>query len=189
LYKKSGCKLIYKKPSANEISQIVKTINRILGTETMNHILETKSLIKIKHQREEVYLVSQSDMAIFKKISSIEAESKIKLVHARVKLGFFIQNSFMVSIEAISFLAPLTQQKILLNERDTKRFIYGKDIKNLTLNIRNQIEKYNTNFPIMIFSSENIPLGFAKIHINKRKPWLQNLIDIGIYLRSEKSAF
>ncbi len=161
----------------------------ILGTKLMNHILETKSLIKIKQQREDVFLVSQSDLAIFKKISSIEVESKVRLVHARIKLGFFIQTSFMVSIEAISFLAPLTQRKVLLNVKDSQKFIYGKDIGTLTPYISNQIEGFDTKFPIMLFSSDNIPLGFAKLHANERESWLKNLIDIGIYLRSEKSAF
>lgn len=175
--------------TANEISQIVNTINRVLGTEIMNHILETKSIIKIKYQREEVFLVFQSDLVIFEKISSLESNSKVKLVHARVKLGFFIQNHFMVSIEAISFLAPLTQRKILLNAKETKQFTYGKDITKLSQNTKSQIEKFNKETPIMIFSPENIPLGFAKICSSERETWLQNLIDIGIYLRSEKSAF
>jgi len=39
----------------------------------------------------------------------------------------------------------------------------------------------------MVCTSDEVPIGYAKINWKGRK--LNNLVDTGIYLRSEKSAF
>ena len=71
----------------------------------------------------------------------------------------------------------------------TTEFIFGKDVEIDTISTKNQIEHLNDDATIMVFSNTGIPLGYAEIISNGTETWLKNLVDIGIFLRSEKSAF
>jgi ribosome biogenesis protein Nip4 len=104
-------------------------------------------------------------------------------------MGFLIHEKFFVGIESLTFLAPFTHRKIFLSEQETKRFIYGKDIKVAINHLDEQISDLEENTMVIVFSPNKIPLGYAMIRSKANYLWLQNIVDIGIYLRSEKSAF
>lgn len=168
---------------------IENTINQILGSSAISNILENKQLISIDGNRKEVYLINESDLALLDQISMPSLEKSCTLVHARIKLGFFIRDAFYIGIESLSLLAPHALKKVLLNKRETRNFIYGKDIDVTRKSLLEQIKKFKKNEVIIAFSNENLPVGFTKIVFEEKNIILHNLIDIGIYLRSEKSAF
>ncbi len=181
--------MLYKPLSKEETTQVVTTINHLLGSNVMTDILERKKLIKIMGRRNDVYLVLHEDLPLFDRLSFDLPEQRLILVHARIKLGFFIHEKFLIGIESLSFLAPFVRNKIQLDAHCTQKFIYGNDIDINTTSLQKQIKHLEEDTTIMIFSDNNIPLGYAKIFSKEKKLWLQNLVDIGIFLRSEKSAF
>lgn len=172
-----------------EAEEVEKTIDELLGFSAMTLILEKKNLIKIKGRRHDVYMVLSEDLPLLEHLSFKISVNNFSVVHAGVKLGFFIHEKFLIGIESLTLLAPLTRKKIQLNERHTQQFIFGKDIKVNTPILRNQIAPFEENSTIIIFSQDNIAIGYAKIRSKENNPWLQNLVDVGIFLRSEKSAF
>ena len=76
-----------------------------------------------------------------------------------------------------------------MNARNTQKFIFGKDIEVTSEKILLQIKEFVESEITIIFSDDDIPIGFGKITFKEKKPLIQNLVDSGIYIRSEKSAF
>ncbi len=180
---------LFKQLTKDETNQVETTINQILDSDAMTIILKRKMLIKIKGDRNDVYLVLKEDISLFERLSSKLPEKSFSIEHARIKLGFFIHEKFLIGIESLTLLSPLTRKRISLDTKNTQKFIYGKDIVINTISLQKQIEHLEENTTIMVFSDNNIPLGYAKIFSKEKNAWLQNLVDIGIFLRSEKSAF
>lgn len=172
-----------------ETKTVETTINDILHSSDMTRLLENHSLIKIYGRRNDVYLVRPEDLLLLDQLSTKIASENYSLIHARVKLGFFIQANFLISIESLNFFAPLTKRKIYLDDKAMQQFIYGKDIEIKTMSLNKQIIDLQDQSTIMIFSPNDLPLGYARFFVKEKNSWLQNLVDIGIYLRSEKSAF
>ena len=181
--------MLYKPLSKEETTQVVTSINRLLGSNVMTNIMKRKNLIKIKGGRNDVYLVLHEDLPFFDRLSFNLPEQRLNIVHARIKLGFFIHEKFLIGIESLSFLAPFVENKIQLDAHCTKKFIYGNDIDINAILLQKQIKHLEEDTTIMVFSDNNIPLGYAKVFSKEKRLWLQNLVDIGIFLRSEKSAF
>ncbi|MFX1282355.1 MAG: hypothetical protein ACFFB5_01820 [Promethearchaeota archaeon] len=181
--------MFFKPLTIDETNQVETTINQLLDSDAMTIILKRKELIKIKGDRNDVYLVSKEDIHLFERLSSKLPKKDLNIVHARIKLGFFIHEKFLIGIESLSFLSPLTHRRISLDTKSTQKFIYGNDIVINTVSLKKQIKHLEENTTIIVFSDTNIPIGYAKILSKEKKPWLQNLVDIGIFLRSEKSAF
>lgn len=179
----------YEPLTKTEISQVEKILDNLLNSNITADIIKEKVLIKIMGKRNEVYLISPSDITFFDNISSNPTLRDCKVVHAKIKIGFFIHEKFFIGIESLTFLAPFTHRKIVLTDRKTRRFIYGKDIKVVTNHLYAQISELKENTMVIVFSPNKIPLGYAKIRSKANNLWLQNIVDIGIYLRSEKSAF
>ncbi|MHA2246638.1 MAG: hypothetical protein ACXADY_16975 [Candidatus Hodarchaeales archaeon] len=181
--------MLYNPLSKEKTTQVVTTINHVLGSNIMTKVMEKKNLIKIIGHRNDVYMVLREDLPFFDRLSSNLSEQELNIVHARIKLGFFIHEKFLIGIESLSFLAPFVVNKIQLDAHCTLKFIYGNDIDINTILLQKQIKHLEEDTTIMVFSDNNIPLGYAKIFSKKEKLCLQNLVDIGIFLRSEKSAF
>lgn len=181
--------MLYKPLSKEETTQVVTTINHLLGSNVMTNIMERKSLIKIMGRRNDVYLVLHEDLPFFDRISFNLPEQRLNIVHARIKLGFFIHEKFLIGIESLAFLAPLAQKRIQLDTHCTQKFIYGKDIDINTLSLHKQVENLKENDTVMVFSPDNNPVGYAKLLSTEKKLRLQNLVDVGIFLRSEKTSF
>ncbi|MFW9904195.1 MAG: hypothetical protein ACFFFH_07685 [Candidatus Thorarchaeota archaeon] len=173
--------------SKEEKELVEMKIKQLLNSDITN-IFAGKQLIKIKNHRKEIFLVSREVLSLLDHFSSQPLEM-LSIEHAQLKLGFFIHKKFLIGIESLMFLAPKTQKKVQLDEENTIKFIFGKDIEIETLSLKKQVEHLNENETITIFSNTDIPLGYAKIILNGANSWLKNLIDIGIFLRSEKSAF
>lgn len=178
----------YETLSREEQGQVEMKIEQLLNSD-ITHIFAGKQLIKIKGRREEIYLVSHENLSLLDHFSSQLPEEMFSIEHAQLKLGFFIHKNFLIGIESLMFLAPYTQRKIQLDADATKKFIFGKDVEIHTISIKKRIEQLNEYVTIMVFSNTGIPLGYAKIISNGTEIWLKNLVDIGIFLRSEKSAF
>ncbi len=181
--------MLYKLLTKEETRKVETTINQLLSSSAMTDILVRKRLVKITDRRTDVFLVLPEDIPLFKQLASNLSIRKGRIVHTRVKLGFFIHEKFLIGIESLAFLAPLTQKRIRLDTQNTKKFIYGKDIDLTTDSLQKQTEDLEDKDTIMIFSHNDIPIGYAKIISNKRGSWLQNLVDVGIFIRSEKTSF
>ncbi|MFX0173327.1 MAG: hypothetical protein ACFE9L_15645 [Candidatus Hodarchaeota archaeon] len=179
----------YELLTQTEISQVKEIIDNLLESNVTADIIKERILIKIMRKRNEIYLVSSSDISFFDFISSNPTIRDCNVVHAKIKIGFFIYEKFLISIESLTFLAPLTNRKIFLSDQETQRFVYGKDIKVVSNHLHKQISDLEEDKMVIVFSPNDIPLGYAKIRSKANNIWLQNVVDIGIYLRSEKSAF
>ncbi|MFX0206548.1 MAG: hypothetical protein ACFFDT_11235 [Candidatus Hodarchaeota archaeon] len=172
-----------------EILQVEKIMDNLFNSNITGDIIKENVLIKIVGKRNEVYLISPSDITLLNYISSNPTLRDCKVVHARIKIGFFIHEKFFIGIESLTFLAPYIKRKIVLTDQKTHQFIYGKDIEVDSNHLFDQISELKENTIVMVFSPNKIPLGYAKIRSKANHHWLQNIVDIGIYLRSEKSAF
>ncbi|MFX1504692.1 MAG: hypothetical protein ACFFDC_01135 [Promethearchaeota archaeon] len=174
---------------SKEEKGLVETKIKQLLNSGISNIFVGNQLIKIEGRRKEIYLVSDENLSLLDHFSSQLPEEIFSIEHAQLKLGFFIQKRFLIGIESLMFLAPHTRRKIQLDADSTTKFIFGKDVEIDTISIKNQIEHLKEDVPIMVFSNTGIPLGYAEIISNGTDFWLKNLVDIGIFLRSEKSAF
>ena len=179
---------IYERLSKKEVKLVETSINHLLGSNVFD-IFVGKELIKIIDRRTEIFLVPKEDLFLFDNFSSLLPEKILIIAHARIKLGFFIQKKFLIGIESLAFLAPFARKRVQLDAHNTRSFIFGKDVEINTDSLQNQLEYLDKDATVMVFSSTNIPLGYVRIISNGTKKWLQNLIDIGVFLRSEKSAF
>lgn len=172
-----------------EIENVEKTMRDLLKSDKVDYIFNNKLLIKIYKRRTDVYLIQKKDQELLRQIRRDLITKENILMHARIKLGFLVHEKFLIGIESLSFLSPIVNKKVYLNKQQTEKFIYGKDIDITDDSLYDQIKIVEDNSMVMVFSSDKIPLGYAKIQSKEKNAWLQNLVDIGIYLRSEKSAF
>ena len=169
--------------NADEEILVKKTIYALLENKEFESLLEQYRLFKIEHHRLEVYLVPLDFIPV---INLMQNHLKTdQIIQIGGKLGFFINENFFIGIESLSYLAPLTKRKLILNPRETTKFLYGQNFK-----VEDQDISFSYfNSPIIICSNTKIPIGLGILKLNENVLFLKNLIDVGIYLRSEKSAF
>ncbi|MHA1973259.1 MAG: hypothetical protein ACTSW1_09710 [Candidatus Hodarchaeales archaeon] len=166
---------------------MINTISDIVENQRIREIFESQVLYEIHKQRREVFLVPETSQNILSEIIKLGFGNQ--LIHLFIKVGFFIQKKFLIGIESLNLLAPLTKRRIILNLKDSERFIYGKDFDIQQDKSPKIIGRKKANIPFIVFSTQNIPLGYAIVHLEENYSWIQNLVDTGIYLRSEKTAF
>ena len=172
-----------------EIVAVSTVINEILKSDDFSQILDTHSLIKIINRRDEIYLIKNSDNLYLSSSRTSDGGKNCKILTGKIKLGFFIQGKFKIGIESLRFLANYCQNPIFLSPRQEKRFIYSKDINLRFDDTKKGLEKYSDGSMVLVFNKKRIPIGYAKILHKQDYLQLKNIIDIGIYLRSEKTAF
>ncbi|NHJ02081.1 MAG: hypothetical protein EAX86_08040 [Candidatus Heimdallarchaeota archaeon] len=173
-----------------EIEEVTNTINKVAGLEIMENLLRTGILVKLSKQRQGVFLLDSGKQEIWEHLNSFLEKGEGEAVHVGLKLGFIISGKFRIGIESLAFLAPLISRKLILDENQTQKYIYGRNLIPSSENLRSQVIKLHQEYPVvMVFSQEGIPIGYARIIWKNRVFVIQNLVDIGIFLRSEKSAF
>ena len=173
-----------------EIAQVGSIIDQILPTIKFKNIIENKALIMVHKKRRSIYLIDEEDRELIEAIFALSREKECVLEFMKIKLGFWINSKFRIGIESLPFLAPLCNNPLLLqSKRQVTRFIYGKNVEiSLKAAIIDERD-YKDGSMIIVFSKSRIPLGYARLKLGKDKLYLENIIDIGIYLRSEKTAF
>jgi len=173
-----------------EIEQVIFVIDQILLTTKFESILENKALIMVHNKRKGIFLIEQADRAYVKSLSVENYNRDCKPVFLKIKLGFWIRDKFRIGIESLPFLAQFCKYPIVVpSKRQVTKFIYGRNIEILpNENIRDNF-KHADGSTVLLTSKSRIPLGYAKVRLEKDKIRLKNVIDIGIYLRSEKTAF
>lgn len=167
----------------NEKNLVKEVISILLENNEFESLLEQYQLLKIEHHRIEVYLIPLDFMPLISLIQIYLKENQI--IQIGGKLGFFINENFFIGIESLSYLAPLTDRKLILNPRETTKFLYGESFE---VEGQNKSNSY-LNSPIIVCSDTNIPIGLGILRLKDNILFLKNLVDVGIYLRSEKSAF
>lgn len=151
--------------------------------------IHDKLLIKIQDKREDVYLIEPSDEQSLKKFVSKEGRKTFTLQTGKIKLGFFIRQEFRIGIESLRFIAQYCKYPVMISSRQSERFIYGKDVK-LRLEESTDLQRNISDGSLVLVENKNRnPIGYAKIFHEQDSSHLKNIIDIGIYLRSEKTAF
>lgn len=181
--------MLYSLLTTTEKKEVETKINTLLGSSILTDVFNEKVLISLNGSRKGIFLISKATLDLLTKIDSNSNSTNCRLIHACIKLGFFIRDEFRFGIESLSYLAPLTKKRINLNARNTQKFIFGKDIEVTSEKILLQIKEFVESEITIIFSDDDIPIGFGKITFKEKKPLIQNLVDCGIYIRSEKSAF
>ena len=180
-----------------EVQLVVQKVNAIWHTDIMSQILHEHALVKREGERSEVYLIPHSDLYILDLLVSSLVQQDGQLVYAKTKLGFFIRNQFNLGIEPLGFLLSVAippTRKLVLELKETEQFIYGKNLKRLSRKTLQQLEGLVARgiakeVPIVVLSRDRIPLGLVSYRVSGNTKWLLNLIDVGIYLRAEKTAF
>ena len=175
--------------SDEEILRVAEVIHQILPIYEFEKICVNHDLVKLKDRREEVYLLRKENQRLLDELTKLKRITGCKLVLINIKLGFFIKNQFRLGIESIPFLAPFCNHKVILSSKQSERFIYGKDV---ILSIKEKKASNNNiknNSFVMIFNENNLALGYAKTSMNQDFINLYNIVDIGLYIRSEKTAF
>ncbi|MFW9779735.1 MAG: hypothetical protein ACFFE8_12850 [Candidatus Heimdallarchaeota archaeon] len=187
----------WKSLDPQEVETVIQKVNAIWGADIMTHLLGKYLLVKREGERSEVYLVPTSDLKLLNLLTSSLTQQNGQLIYAKTKLGFFIRNQFHLGIESLSFLfavaAPPTR-KLILQPKETQQFIYGKNLEHPSPQTLRQLEElavqeWEDETPIIVLSDRQIPLGLGSYRVNGNSRWLLNIIDVGIYLRAEKTAF
>jgi ribosome biogenesis protein Nip4 len=179
----------FKTLSDDEVLKVAQVIHQILSIEEFEKICSNYNLIKLKGRREEVYIIKKEDQWLLDELTKLNRNPQCKFVLVKIKLGFFIRNQFRLGIESLPFLASSCNHKVILSSKQAKRFIYGKDVT-LSLNdVKKGKNQIKNDSLIMIFNKNNLALGYAKTSKNQGLIHLQNTVDIGLYVRSEKTAF
>ncbi|MHA1978707.1 MAG: hypothetical protein ACW98F_13660 [Candidatus Hodarchaeales archaeon] len=172
-----------------EIASVSMVINEILRSDDFGLILETHSLIKIRDRRDDVYLIKSSDYLNLRNFMTGDKSKKYKIRTYKIKLGFLIGQNFKIGIESLRFMANYCLDPIIINFRQEERFIYGKNINLGIEESKIMTEKFSDGSLILVSNRSGMPIGYAKILQKQGKIQLKNIVDIGIYLRSEKTAF
>ncbi len=175
--------------TSREKEEVEKSVNGVAGKAIMNELLESRLLVKLQGRRIEILFVTEEQYSIWKKIAHNLKERRGTPVHLGIKLGFLISGKFRIGIESLSFLSPLISRKLILTQFQSQRFFYGRNVAVTNESLQKQIRNFDYDFPFLIESHDNIPIGFARVVEKDGKKILQNLVDIGIFLRSEKTAF
>lgn len=173
-----------------EIEQVVSVIDQILLTTKFESILKNKALIMVHTKRKNIFLIDETDDRY---INSLRVENRnvgCTPVFFKINLGFWIRDKFRIGIESLPFLAQFCEYPIILpSKRQVTRFIYGKNVEIFLKDSIRATTRYIDGSIVIVSSKKRIPLGYAKLNLKKDKIHLKNVIDIGIYLRSEKTAF
>ncbi|MFW9853917.1 MAG: hypothetical protein ACFFFG_02615 [Candidatus Thorarchaeota archaeon] len=183
---------------SKEVEAVIQKVNAIWAADIMTRLLGRYLLVKQEGERSEVYLVPQSDLKLLNLLTSSLTQQNGQLEYAKTKLGFFIRNQFHLGIESLSFLFAVAgppTRKLILQPKETQQFIYGKNLEQLSPQTLRQLEELaiqergDEEAPIIVLSDRQIPLGLASYRVNGNSRWLLNIVDVGIYLRAEKTAF
>ena len=173
-----------------EIEQVVSIIDQILLTTKFESILKNKALIMVHKKRKTIFLIDETDDIYINAFSGENRNEGCKPEFLKINLGFWIRGKFRIGIESLPFLAQFCEYPIILpSKRQVTRFIYGKNVEILLNDSIRATARYIDGSIVIVSSKTRIPLGYAKLNLKKDKIHLKNVIDIGIYLRSEKTAF
>lgn len=175
--------------SNTESQNIINIVEEMLGSDVSTQIFKNKQFVMVSDRRNEIYLINNEDQYSIELLREISKELKCTPKHIKMKLGFLIKGKFKIGIESLPFLAPYTKKPFILTSKQVNRFIYGK---NILLDEKDEIKnqkKLEEGQIVIVFEKSMIPLGYGKIVKKPKARYLENLVDIGIYLRSEKSAF
>ncbi len=175
--------------SEKEIRAVTRTINELINENELNSIQKKYSPIKIRDQREDVYLFKTSEKSWLNKIIEGGGTKLFSIRAYKVKLGFLINQEFKIGIESLRFVARYCQNPIILSSRQVERFIYGKDVDKNLENSKNYSTVASEGSLVLVTDKKGIPIGYARLYQKQDRIHLKNIIDIGIYLRSEKTAF
>ena len=172
-----------------ETQDIINIIQGILKSDAINQIFEDKQFIIVSDRRKEIYLIDNEDQHLIELLNKVSKENKCTSMYIKSKLGFLIKGEFKIGIESLSLLAPYATNPFILTPNKTNLFIYGKNISFSEKDHTKYYEQLEDGQIVIVFEKSMIPIGYGKIVKKSNTKYLENLVDIGIYLRSEKSAF
>ncbi len=166
----------------NVLPYIKKELSKTFGG-TLD--FTNKHALIVVGKRMDIFLVSNQIQEIFKK-------SKIKpnLFFAGQFIGFIMKRKFFPSLSVIHKLSKSAKKKISINDKAAELFICKRDIfSNSILSISQTTKKGDI---VIVTNKEDEPLGYGKINESSliikelgSKPVVENILDIGDYLRRE----
>ena len=173
-----------------EIEQVKSVINQILQTTSFNVVLEDNLLIRVHNKRSSIFLVNKTDSKYIRILNKKNNLAKCKPIFLKINLGFWIRNNFKIGIESLSFLNQYCEFPVILpSKKLATKFIYGNNVSFPLKGNLSPENKYSNGTTVIVSSKNHVPLGYAIIRTDEKRIYLKNIIDIGIYLRSEKTAF
>jgi ribosome biogenesis protein Nip4 len=176
--------------SEDEVDNIGRVVSQVIPINEFSQFCANYNFFKLHDRREDVYIIKKEDLMIFDEVIKFLMISPSKLAHLKIKLGFFLKNRFRIGIESLQTLPlPFQKSPFIINDKQAERFIYGKNVEIPIIDENNHVLTISDTSITAVFNKNQIPLGYAKIIKNENQILLKNIIDIGLYLRSEKTAF
>ncbi|MHA1940981.1 MAG: hypothetical protein ACW97P_04565 [Candidatus Hodarchaeales archaeon] len=175
--------------SSAESQHIIKIIIDILKSDEILNIFNNKQLIMVSDKRDDLYLIDNKDQPLIELLNTTSKDCNCFLRYIKIKMGFLIKGEFKIGIESLPLLAPYARKPFILTTKQTNLFIYGKSFPIHEKAETNETTSFKEGEMVIVFGKTMIPIGYGKIIKKANTTYLENLVDIGIYLRSEKSAF
>ncbi|MFX1538027.1 MAG: hypothetical protein ACFFDI_27855 [Promethearchaeota archaeon] len=162
-----------------EINLVKKEIKDLTGSESFSKIFSSTKRFLIQRDKKIKFIVVDALLAefLFKALSNIQPF----LYSVGLCLALFNspKGPCKITLEGLHLVAPYSRRKIILDSKETLKFLYGRNI--LLKGITNLLN-VNRNEKTLVFDQSNRVLG---IGVLKKDFLLIPIVDLGYYLRKK----
>jgi len=168
-------KRIWRRPTKREGEIIISKLE-YFGEDVPKNVLVGHDMYVLEIFRREVHLVKRE---------LSKAIEVFKPYSAGITFGELKGRTFMLSLAGGYLVARYaTRKRVMLDKEGSIKFIYGEDVEGP--DIDDWDEDIEDNDVVIVLSDKGEFLGFGKAIVrNLRVIKVENIVDIGWYLRSE----
>eukprot|EP00914_Ancora_sagittata_P010191 GHVO01019678.1.p1 GENE.GHVO01019678.1~~GHVO01019678.1.p1 ORF type:complete len:186 (+),score=33.86 GHVO01019678.1:28-558(+) len=168
-----------------EVEAVYKKLSNFVEG-NMQRLISKKVL---RFHRERVYLV---DLHISKMAICVPRK---KLMLAGTFIGKFTKSKqFRLQITALELMSRYAKHKVWVNDAGEKSFTYGNSV--IKRHLRRMTESIEKNTAVVVYTLEDIPIGFGvaaysttgMMGINTEAITIHHQADVGEYLRHESEV-
>jgi ribosome biogenesis protein Nip4 len=151
----------------------------------LEHFLIQFGIRKLEKGDNELFVQDSKYFLISRKIQAIIKKTK-KPFHAGTYLGKSRGKKFFPSINLLNMINPKTSHKIWVDSKSEWLFVCGRDL--FGSGISKSSPKVQKNTITLILNSSNEVIGFGKAakSLKEKGVVVQNILDIGDFLRRER---
>ena len=151
----------------------------------LEHFLIQFGIRKFEKGNNELFVQDSKYFLISRQIQDIIKKTK-KPFHAGTSLGKARGKKFFPSVNLLSMIKPKTSHKIWVESKAEWLFVCGRDI--FGSGISRSSPKVQKNTITLVLNSNNEVIGFGKAvkSLKEKGVVVQNILDIGDFLRREK---
>jgi len=120
----------YRDVTPSEVRQIEETINGSFGTGVTTALLNSGRLVCLEKKYPAIFWVSEVLYQTLTHLKTRQKGGEGPFVHSvGIMVGFFRKGQFLIGIEQIRKLGPLTKQWVEVTEQGEQLFLYGKHLQ------------------------------------------------------------